>query len=149
MSAQKQEPRGGSGRRTGTELPAVGGGGHPPGREGKPARSNGAGLFDERAWAAIARSLDLSRREQELVRGVFDDCTDSSIASTLGISPHTVHTHFERLHQKLGVPNRATLILRVMDEFLTLTASPGSGLPPVCPLRATRGCPLRAGPARR
>jgi hypothetical protein len=74
---------------------------------------------------------------------VFDDSTDSSIASALGISTHTVHTHFERLHQKLGVPNRAQLILRVVDEFIALTASPGNLLPPVCPCRSDARCPLQ------
>jgi hypothetical protein len=77
---------------------------------------------------------------------LFDDFTDSSIASDFGISTHTVHTHFVRLHQKLGVPNRAKLILRVVSEFLKLTASPGTVLPPVCPKAATHGCALRNGP---
>ena len=95
----------------------------------------------------IKCSLDLSGRELQLVRGVFDDDTDFSIASFLGISPHTVHTHFERLHNKLGVADRARLILRVVNEFLALTASPGSILPPVCPGRADARCPLRRGPA--
>ena len=116
------------------------------GRDGSPATPNGSRLFNQRVWAVIARSLSLSHRDAQLVRGGFDDATDSAIASALGISTHTVHTHFERLHQKLGVPNRAKLILRVVNEFLVLTASPGSVLPPVCPNAATRGCALRNGP---
>jgi DNA-binding CsgD family transcriptional regulator len=131
---------------TGTEPPATHGDGRPPGHDGRPATPNGSRLFSRRVWAVIARSLNLSDREAQLVRGVFDDATDASIASDLGISTHTVHTHFERLHQKLGVPNRAKLILRVVGEFLILTASPGSILPPVCPNGATRGCALRNGP---
>jgi hypothetical protein len=77
---------------------------------------------------------------------VFDDDTDFSIAASLGISPHTVHTHFERLHRKLEVANRSQLILRIVSEFLVLTASPGSVLPPICPNGATGGCALRNGP---
>jgi DNA-binding CsgD family transcriptional regulator len=102
-----------------------------------------AKVLNARAWAAISGSLNLSNREQQLVRGVFDDRTDYSIALTLGISSHTVHTHFERLHRKLRVANRAQLILRVVDEFLALTAAPGSLLPPVCPNRTTACCPAR------
>lgn len=117
----------------------------PPYSDDRPAGTNGARVFDARAWAAIARSLNLSQREHQLLRGVFDDQTDFFIASTLGISSHTVHTHFERLHQKLGVTNRAQLILRVVDEFLALTAAPGSALPPLCPYRAAARCPLRRG----
>jgi DNA-binding NarL/FixJ family response regulator len=114
-----------------------------------PANANGFRGFNQRAWAAITHSLNLSSREQQLVRGVFEDYTDHSIASALCISPHTVHTHFERLHRKLGVANRAQLILRVVDEFLALTASPGSGLPPLCPNHNGDGCAWhrRRGPA--
>jgi DNA-binding CsgD family transcriptional regulator len=100
-------------------------------------------VFNKRVWAAITRSFHLSDREQQLVRGVFDDCTDYSIASALKISAHTVHTHFGRLYHKLRVANRAQLIVRVLDEFLAMTASPGSALPPVCPYHAAHRCPLR------
>ena len=147
MGAQNRKYQDDPARRMKTEPPALRKEGRPPNRDARPASPNGATLFNEQAWLAISRSLNLSKREQQLLRGVFDDATDSSIATTLGISRHTVHTHFERLHQKLGVPNRSKLILRVVDEFLTLTASPGSGLPPVCPRRATRGCPLWNSPA--
>jgi DNA-binding CsgD family transcriptional regulator len=145
MSAQRRGYRGFSARGRRTEPPAPRGDGRPPGRDGRPATPNGSRLFNRRVWAVIARSLNLSIREAQLVRGVFDDATDSSIASALGISTHTVHTYFERLHQKLGVPNRAKLILCVVDEFLALTASPGSLLPAVCPCRADARCPLRRG----
>ena len=141
MSAKSREYRGSSARRMKAGTRAAGGDGRPPGLDGRPATANGAKIFDKQTWAAITRSLDLSNREQQLLRGVFEDATDSCIASNLGISRHTVHTHFERLHQKLGVSNRTKLILRVMDKFLALTALPGSGLLPVCPLRATPGCP--------
>jgi len=77
------------------------------------------------------------------VRGVFEDSTDIAIALSLGISRHTVHTHFGRLHQKLGVTDRAQLILRVLREFLILTALSDSRLPPVCPFRGSLHCPWR------
>jgi DNA-binding CsgD family transcriptional regulator len=105
-------------------------------------------LFNRQAWAAITRSLNLSVREEQLMRGVFNDHTDAAIAAALGISSHTVHTHFERLHHKLGVASRAQLVLRVVREFLDLTASPGGALPPVCALHATARCPLRPIQAR-
>ena len=99
-------------------------------------------MFNQPVWAAITRSFNLSNRELQLVRGVFDDCTDFSIASALKISAHTVHTHFGRLYHKLRVANRAQLIVRVLDEFLAMTASPGSNLSPVCPHHAAGRCPL-------
>lgn len=147
MRAQSQEHPGGSARRLKREPPTPRRDRRLAGRDGKAVLRNGAKVFKQRAWAAIVRSLNLSQREQQLVRGVFEDHTDHSIASGLGISRHTVHTHFERLHAKLKVTNRAQLILRVLDEFLTLTASPDSGLPPLCPYAATIRCPWRNGPA--
>jgi len=102
----------------------------------------GSVIFSERSWVVIGRSLKLSGRELQLVRGVFDDSTDFAIAAELGISPHTVHTHCKRSYRKLGVSDRAELILRVMREFLSLTATAESTLPPICARRAAGRCPL-------
>ena len=103
----------------------------------------GSRIFNEQEWAKIGRSLKLSGRELQLVRGMFDDRTDFAIADDLGISPHTVHTHCKRSYRKLGVTDRAELILRVMREFIFLTASPGSTLAPICANRSAGRCPLR------
>lgn len=106
-------------------------------------RPSGAAIFSDAAWREIARSLKLSGREVQIVRGVFDDRIESAIAADLGISSHTVHTHFERLHRKLAVRNRVELVLRVTNEFLAVTASPDSVLPSICANRTAGRCPLR------
>jgi DNA-binding CsgD family transcriptional regulator len=147
MKAERREYRGSSARMAGAEPSAARRNRGAKTRDSRPGRKSGAGVFGREAWASINRSLALSTRELQIVRGVFDDDTDFSIASSLGISPHTVHTHFERLHRKLGVANRAQLILRVVNEFLALTTSPGSLLPPLCPCRADTRCPLGRGQA--
>jgi DNA-binding NarL/FixJ family response regulator len=105
----------------------------------------GSAIFSEQAWKEITRSLRLSERELQIVRGVFDDSTESAISAELGISSHTVHTHVERLHRKLAVTDRGQLILHVVQAFLALTSTPGSGMPPVCAARTAGGCPLRPG----
>lgn len=84
----------------------------------------GAMMFSDNAWEAIAATLRLSQRESQIVRGVFNDKTEFAIAADLGISPHTVHTHFERLHRKLAIHDRTQMVLRVIQTYLTLTASP-------------------------
>jgi len=84
----------------------------------------GSAMFTAQAWDQIARSLGLSGRELQIVRGVFDDRIESAIAADLGISAHTVHTYFDRLHRKLGVATRTGLVLRITREFLALAASP-------------------------
>ena len=97
-------------------------------------------MLSDQAWQEIARSLALSARELQIVRGIFDDHTDFAIAADLGISPHTVHTHIERLHHKLSVADRVELVLRVMQEFVALTIAAGTVLPPICADRAAGRC---------
>jgi DNA-binding NarL/FixJ family response regulator len=106
-------------------------------------RPAGSALFSEQAWIAIGRSLRLSGRELQVVRGAFDDQIELVIADHLGIGSRTVHTHIERLYRKLGIKDRTQLLVRVMREFLTLTASPDHGLPPVCGNRTVGSCPLQ------
>ena len=77
-------------------------------------------VIDHRAWDALVRALMLSGRERELVQGVFDDLKESAIAAELGISRHTVHTHFQRLYQKLGVSSRVMLVIRVFQAMRQL-----------------------------
>ncbi|HUK82962.1 MAG TPA: helix-turn-helix transcriptional regulator [Verrucomicrobiae bacterium] len=102
----------------------------------------GSAIFTALAWTELGRSLELSPRELQIVRGVFDDRTEFAIAADIGISPHTVHTHFERLHHKLGVADRVGLVLRVIQEFVSLTLTPGTVLPSICANRAAGRCPL-------
>jgi DNA-binding CsgD family transcriptional regulator len=84
----------------------------------------------------------LSRRELQIVRATFDDCKESAIAAELGITPRTVHTHIERLHRKLAVNDRLQLALRVIREFVALSVSSQSDLPPICANRTAGRCPL-------
>jgi DNA-binding CsgD family transcriptional regulator len=111
---------------------------------GQQGRPMGAAIFSSDVWVEIGRSLRLSGRELQIVIGVFDDRIESAIAADLGISQHTVHTHVERLHRKLHVANRVQLVLRVVEEFVALTASPDSVLPPICEYRGGGRCALRA-----
>ncbi len=108
-----------------------------------PALARGSAIFPHLVWASIGRSLRLSKRELQIVRGIFDDDTESAIGLHLGISQHTVHTHLERLRYKLAAGDRATLILQVIEEFLRLTGTAGSSLPPLCGWRAAGLCPRR------
>ena len=106
-------------------------------------RSLGAAMLSDLAWREIARSLQLSGRELQIVHATFDDRKESAIAADLGITTNTVHTHIVRLHRKLAVADRLQLVLCVMREFLRLTVSPQDKLPPICATRAAGHCPLR------
>ena len=113
-----------------------------PALERAPAHLAGSAMFSCQAWEKIARTLNLSGRELQIVRRAFDGQKELTIAGDLGVSSHTVHTHVERLHRKLAIADRTQLVLRVTQEFLALTALPGYGLPPICSNQATGRCPL-------
>ncbi len=72
-------------------------------------------------WACIARRLNLSPRELEIVAHVLADEKESTIALGLAISSHTVHTFLKRLYLKLGVTSRVELVMRVFAEFASLS----------------------------
>ena len=75
-------------------------------------------MFSEAGWAEIARALRLSRRELQIVRGVFDNRTEHAIAADAGMADGTVHTHLERLYRKLAVTTRVQLVLCVIETSL-------------------------------
>jgi NarL family two-component system response regulator LiaR len=59
---------------------------------------------------ASARPAPLSKREREILQKVADGATTRQVASELGISPHTVKTHLERIFEKLGANDRAQAV---------------------------------------
>lgn len=69
-------------------------------------------------WDSIGTALRLSPRELEVVRSVFECGADPLIAVRLGISPHTVHTHLDRIYRKLGLGSRCDLVLRVFETYI-------------------------------
>lgn len=106
----------------------------------KPA---GSAMLSPKAWQALAKSLQLSRRQVQIIRAVFDDAKEPAMADNLGISSHTVHTHLERIYRKLGVHDRVELVLAVLREFHRLTKDLSVGLPPLCGRREAGLCPHR------
>ena len=52
----------------------------------------------------------LSKREREILQKVANGATTKEVAHDLGISPHTVKTHLERIFEKLGANDRAQAV---------------------------------------
>lgn len=86
-------------------------------------------LLPESTWRSIARSLNLSPREFQIVLHVFEDAKEAEIASRLNMSTHTVHTHLERLYRKLRIGSRSALIVRIFAEYVSLVSAGGDGKP--------------------
>jgi DNA-binding CsgD family transcriptional regulator len=91
-----------------------------------PGRSPSA-FLSSAAWSAIGESLKLSARELQIVTCIVEDLaeTQDEVGRHLGMSPHTVHTHVERLYKKLGVANRSHLIVRVFAAYVHLESAAG------------------------
>jgi DNA-binding CsgD family transcriptional regulator len=80
--------------------------------------------FPQHVWDRLAQALKLSGRETQIIRSILQDRKETAIAADLGISPHTVHAHLERLYHKLGVSSRVQLVVRVFAEWVPLAAPP-------------------------
>jgi DNA-binding CsgD family transcriptional regulator len=101
-----------------------------------------AAFLNDATWRSLGEELELSIREMEVLRCVLSDEKEVTIARRLRISPHTVHTHMERLHAKLGARTRVQLVLSVVGKFLSLTSEPDSSLRSICGNRTAGRCPL-------
>ena len=107
----------------------------------------GAALLSDHAWHEIGRTLDITKRELQIVQSVFDNQHEPDIAKRFKISPHTVHMHLNRLFKKLTVKSRTELVLRIVEQMVALTLSETAVLPPICPRHHTGACCLHSPPA--
>ena len=108
----------------------------------------GAAILSDHAWSEIANALRITKREVQIIQGVFDNLTQSGIATRLNMNEHTAHTHLNRLFIKLTVTTRTELVLRVMEQMIALTLAETGVLPPICPRHQRGACPLRRASTR-
>ena len=67
----------------------------------------------EALCAKAARTYDLTRREEDVLRLLVEGGTAPQIAEELVVSPNTVKTHVRNLYRKLGINRRADLACRL------------------------------------
>ena len=67
-------------------------------------------FIEEVQYADRRPEAPLSRRETEILQMVAYGSTTKEVAHDLGISPHTVKTHLERIFEKLGANDRAQAV---------------------------------------
>ncbi|MCG8406285.1 MAG: LuxR C-terminal-related transcriptional regulator [Phycisphaerales bacterium] len=87
-----------------------------PIRETTPQRS----VLTEAQWGSVAEALQLSKREVEVIRCIFNGSKELAIAQALKISQHTVHAHVQRIYNKLDVHGHEELIIRIFTTCLSL-----------------------------
>jgi two-component system nitrate/nitrite response regulator NarL len=76
---------------------------------------NGARYLLVRMPQSPGSRIQLSPREQEIVRMVAKGHPNKVIADVLNISSWTVCTHLRRIFAKLGVGSRAAMVARLLE----------------------------------
>jgi DNA-binding CsgD family transcriptional regulator len=79
----------------------------------------------------IGCALGLSRREVEVLQCVVGDNHEREIATTLGLSRHTIRTYLKRLRAKLGVGGRVQSVKKVFAKYAAWLQSPSQSVAPM------------------
>jgi DNA-binding NarL/FixJ family response regulator len=75
--------------------------------------------------------LRLSPREVQIVQCLLEFTDDEkTIAARLGLSAHTVHSHFDRMYRKLRVSSRCQLVCRLLVAYSNVSVPSGGGQDP-------------------
>ena len=77
--------------------------------------------------------VQLSPREQEIVRMVAEGHSNKMIAEVLSISSWTVCTHLRRIFAKLGVGSRAAMVARLLERLSAYSNTASSDPPETAP----------------
>jgi two-component system response regulator DegU len=75
-------------------------------------------FIEEAQYVDHRPGTPLSRRESEILQMVAYGATTKEVAHKLGISPHTVKTHLERIFEKLGANDRAQAVAIALRKGL-------------------------------
>jgi DNA-binding NarL/FixJ family response regulator len=67
-------------------------------------------FIEEAQYVEPRADTPLSRRELQILQMIAYGATTKEVAHQLGISPHTVKTHLERIFEKLGANDRAQAV---------------------------------------
>ena len=77
-----------------------------------------SGHLKQEEWREVAGSMHLSLREAQIASLILANIGNAQIASVLGISTHTVHSHLDRMYRKLRIRSREELITRIFLQFV-------------------------------
>ena len=99
-------------------------------RHGKHSRGTdqrpGQHQLTDQQWSDVCRQMNMSVREQQVSRLLFDGLTRQKIADQMEISNRTVRHHMEQIHNKLEVSNRVGVVLRIVQVRDCLSSANGN-----------------------
>ena len=84
-------------------------------RARQPHGVSGTGL--DATCARLARSYDLTRREEDVLRLLMEGRTFAEAADELVVSLNTVKSHVRRIYAKMGVNGKADLLEKVSSAI--------------------------------
>ena len=70
-------------------------------------------LLKPHEWAGVVRAFEFSPQQGRIVEQILLGKRDKQIAAELGLSTWTVRTHLTKIFVRLGVSDRAELLLRI------------------------------------
>ena len=74
-------------------------------------------IFSEREWTDLVRELKLAPRQQAIARLILEGKPDKQIARELRLAVSTIRTHLTRLYRRLGISDRAELLVFIFGHF--------------------------------
>ena len=87
------------------------------------SHGNAKALLGSEEWRRVGFDLNLSARELELVRHIFEGRRLQGAALDMGLALGTVKTYVRRIYTKLGVSDQRELTLAVVSTHLQLARS--------------------------
>ena len=75
----------------------------------------GETLFSSQDWGRLQELIELTDREYQVCRLIFEGKTRKETGQELEIATRTVRHYMEILHEKLNVTNRVSMVLRLVQ----------------------------------
>ena len=66
--------------------------------------------------AASCEGINISEREEEIIKFIAEGYSNKQIADLLFLSPHTINTHHKNIMNKLGVNNTAGIVIYAIKK---------------------------------
>lgn len=76
----------------------------------------------------VSEKLRLSPRQVEVALLCLDELCEDDIAARLQISVHTVHHHFKKIYEKLGVTSRIGMTVSIVSVIMRNAHSTALGM---------------------
>jgi DNA-binding CsgD family transcriptional regulator len=78
-------------------------------------------LISKTKWYHVRKSYGFTNRQMQILKLLFDGHDSDWIARQLKIRYNTVKAHFGHIYKRVGVQNKAELIMQIFNVLQTYT----------------------------